>query len=123
MIQAATYGGRLLCIRPGMRYRRESKYVEATMASHQIEPPNESVEEFLSREGVKISHDEFHTFNGWKGPTLPVIYMHNGLFSWAVVIPQWTERFFWGSPDDPHPPEFYLVKKSTLAPVTPGLKV
>lgn len=91
------------------------------MSSYQLEPTGESIEEFLDREGEKISHNEFRSFNNWKGAHLPVIYLHNGLFAWAIVIPRFIERFLWGSPDDPNPPEFYLVKKSALLPVTPGL--
>lgn len=80
-----------------------------------INPPNETKEEFLQREGTKFSPIE------WKNvpdDSLPVVLINNGFFTAAGIAYSKRELEAFIVPADRRPKSFYLVKIEKLLPVS-----
>ena len=84
-----------------------------------VNPPNETKESFLEREGVKVSKI---SWDDAKDGILPVVLMDNGPFTAAGVCYSKRELEAFTDSHDYRPKKYYLVEIEKLLPVTDLLK-
>lgn len=81
-----------------------------------INPPKESKENFLAREGVRLAN-----VPKWEDiPTdsLPVVLVNNGIFTAAGIAYHPQELEVFTNPTDPRPRKYYAVKIEKLFEVS-----
>lgn len=83
-----------------------------------VNPPMESKESFLAREGCAVSRDVFFSFDDWSGPNRPVILVDNGWMTAAGVMYNAGELKAWNDSTDHRPMKFYVVEITKLVPVS-----
>lgn len=85
-----------------------------------VNPKTETKEEFLERQGKRITRSEFVAFTDFSGPNLPVCLMDNGLFTAAGIAYNQREVEEFSDPNDHRPKMYYLVSKEDLRTVAPN---
>jgi len=76
-----------------------------------VNPPSETKEEFLNREGMKVPKADWD-----KVPkdSIPVVLVNNGHFTAAVICYSKEEYLVFIDTTDPRPKKIFIVKKSKL---------
>lgn len=76
-----------------------------------VNPPNETKEVFLNREGLEVPKADWD-----KVPkdSIPVILIQNPMFTAAAIAYSLPEYKVFIDPDDPRPKKIFIVKKSKL---------
>lgn len=100
---------------------KSSRFLRECKMGIYINPPNETKESFLRREGKPCSE----TIKWEQVPTgeFAVVYVDNGMFSAAGVLYSKQELEYWiDNAEDRRPKKFFLVPREKLIPVSRGLE-
>jgi hypothetical protein len=81
-----------------------------------INPPRESKESFLNREGVRATGRV--RWSDVPAGFLPVVLLDNGMFTAAGIAYSERELQAFTEPGDPRPKQFYMVRIEKLIPVS-----
>lgn len=88
-----------------------------------VNPPNESKESFLKREGMAAPNSPKITWDSVPKGYLPVVLLNNGFFTAAGIAYCEGELSEFTRLDDDRPREIFMVKVEKLIPVAdPGFK-
>jgi len=82
-----------------------------------INPPNETKESFLKREGLPIEYP--FTWDDILDDYLPVILINNGVFNAAGIAYCEDKLNVFCDPRDPRPKKYFVVKIDKLYDVSP----
>lgn len=82
-----------------------------------INPPNETKDEFLQREGTRIFYADAFAHEDFTDKLL-VVLVNNGSFTAAAIAFDAKEKEAFLSPDDPRICKTYVVERSKLYPVS-----
>jgi len=82
-----------------------------------VNPPDESKESFLKREGIAAPNTPRITWDSVPQGYLPVVLLDNGHFSAAAIAYDKSELNEATSLDDPRPRQIFMVKIEKLIPV------
>ena len=82
-----------------------------------VNPPQESKEAFLEREGINAPFDLKLNWDSIPEGFLPVILVNNGSFTAAAIAYSHSELDEFTRMDDPRPRRIFLVKTALLIPV------
>ena len=83
-----------------------------------VNPPNESKEQFLKREGIKAPFDSKLNWESVPKDFLPVVLVDNGHFTAAAIAYDAQELAECTSLNDPRPRQIYMVKIEKLVKVS-----
>jgi len=83
-----------------------------------VNPPNESKESFLEREGIKSPYDLKIKWSNVSEGFLPVVLVNNGIFTAAGIAYCESELEAFTDMNDQRPRQIFLVKIEKLIPVT-----
>lgn len=83
-----------------------------------VNPPGESKESFLRREGLRVPNDRKITWDSVPKGFLPVVLLDNGPFTAAGIAYCESELNVFTRLDDPRSRQVFMVKIDKLLPVS-----